>query len=289
MARPAGYLLDSTFIRLPETSAMCNCHGRRSATIHPPTLGRRRFTALLLGGASLPALAACDPAGVGELFVSEDEIEQLGLETWERIRAEEPRSSSRANRERAETITSRILRAIGDDPGEWEVEVFAGDQANAWVLPGKRMGIYDGMFELAGDDAELAAVIGHEIGHDQAAHAQQRVAREIGTQAGLMLVSTALQVGNISYANQIAGLFGAGAQYGILLPYSREQELEADELGLENMAKAGYDPEGAIRLWQRMAEQPSPPEMLSTHPAPEGRIQALEAMMPEARAIYEAA
>jgi predicted Zn-dependent protease len=267
---------------------MCHCHAHHRAS-RPPTLGRRRFTALLLGGASLPALAACDPAGVGELFVSADDIERLGLETWERIREEEPRSTNQANREKARAMTARILSAVGEDPDAWEVEVFAGDQANAWVLPGKRMGIYDGMFALAEDDDQLAAVIGHEIGHDQAGHARQRVAREIGTQATLQLVSTALQLGDIAYANQIAGLFGAGAQYGIILPYSREQELEADEIGLTNMARAGYDPEGAIRLWQNMAEQPTPPTFASTHPAPEGRIRALEAMLPEARAIYEAA
>ncbi len=263
---------------------MCHCHRRL-----PPALGRRHFTTLLLGSTCAAALVGCDPAGFGELFVSEAEIGQLGLETWERIRAEEPRSTNAANRERAERLTTRILTAIGEDPGAWEVEVFGGDQANAWVLPGKRMGIYDGMFSMAEDDAQLAAVIGHEIGHDQAQHARQRVAREIGTRAGLQLVSTALQIGDVAYANQIAGLFGAGAQYGIILPYSREQELEADELGVRNMARARFDPEAAIRLWQRMAEQPSPPEMLSTHPAPEGRIQALEAMLPEARAIYEAA
>ena len=267
----------------------CHCHGPRPATKRPPTLGRRRFTALLLGGASLPALAACDPAGVGELFVSDDEIEQLGLETWDRIREEEPRSNNEANREKARAMTRRILSAVDEDPDAWEVEVFAGDQANAWVLPGKRMGIYDGMFALAGDDDQLAAVIGHEIGHDQAEHARQRIAREIGTQAGLQLISTALQVGDITYANQIAGLFGAGAQYGVILPFSREQELEADEIGLTNMARAGYDPRAAIRLWQRMAEQSSPPTFLSTHPAPEGRIRQLEELMPEARAIYEQA
>ena len=268
---------------------MCPCHGPRLSSAHLPTLGRRRFAALLLGGASLPALAACDPAGVGELFVSDEEIERLGLETWERIREEEPRSTNQANREKARTMSRRILSAVGEDPDAWEVEVFAGDQANAWVLPGKRMGIYDGMFAMAEDDAQLAAVIGHEVGHDQARHAQQRIAREAGTQATLQLVSTALQLGDIAYANQIAGLFGAGAQYGIILPYSREQELEADEIGLTNMARAGYDPEGAIRLWQNMAEQSSPPTFASTHPAPEGRIRALEAMLPEARAVYEQA
>lgn len=247
---------------------------------------RRRFALTLLAGASLPAITACDPATVGQAFVTEDEVERMGLETWERIKADEERSGNRAHHRQARAIANRILEAIGEDPASWEVEVFKGDQANAFALPGKKIGIYDGMFDMAESEDQLAAVIGHEIGHVQAEHSQERVARQLGTQAGLQLVSAALQVGDIGYANQIAGLLGAGAQYGILLPYGREQELDADERGLLNMAHAGYDPRAAIELWQSMSRQPSPPAFLSTHPSPAERIDDLQAMMPEALEIY---
>jgi len=260
---------------------MCQCH--RHLPPRPPALGRRRFTTLLLGGTCSAALVACDPADVGQAFVSEAEVEQLGLETWQRIKEEEPLSADQAHQRQARRITTEILTAIGEDPSAWEVAVFAGDQANAFALPGKKIGLYEGMFDMAGSEAQLAAVIGHEIGHVQADHSEERVARQLGTQAGLRLVSTALQIGDIGYANQIAGLLGAGAQYGILLPYSREQELEADEIGLRYMARAGYDPAAAVALWQNMSHQPSPPAFLSTHPAPRDRIEALQEMIPEVR------
>ena len=249
-------------------------------------LSRRRLVQLLLAGASMPALAACDPGSVGQMFVSEDQVEQMGVETWDRMRDELPASDNRAYRRRAQEVTERILRAAGERPGDWEIRVFEGDEVNAFALPGNKIGIYEGMFRYAEDDDQLAAVIGHEIGHNQAQHAQQRLARELGTQAGLQLVSAALQVGDIGYANQIAGLLGAGAQFGILLPYSRDQELQADEIGLRNMARAGYDPRGAVRLWENMSRQARPPDFISTHPAPEGRIEALEEMMPDAMELY---
>jgi predicted Zn-dependent protease len=270
---------------------MCQCHAHRRirASQRPVApLSRRRVIQALMAGASLPVIAACDPGSVGEMFVSGDEIEQLGEETWDRILEEEPRSANDDYRRRAREMSNRILAAIGENPDAWEVEVFAGDQVNAFALPGNKIGLYDGMFELAGSDEEVAAVIGHEIGHNQAEHTRERIAREIGTQAGIQLVGAALQVGNIGYANEIAGLLGAGAQFGVILPFSREQELEADALGLENMARGGYDPRAAVTLWERMSELPTPPPLLSTHPAPEGRIEALEERMPEALELYEA-
>ncbi len=269
---------------------MCNCHARRRHQEAPGTapFTRRRFVQTLMAGASLPAIAACDPGSVGEMFLSADQVEQMGVETWQRILAEEPRSDNDSYRRRAREMATRMLTAVDEDPDDWEVEVFAGDQVNAFALPGNKIGIYEGMFELAGDDDEVAAVIGHEIGHNQAEHARERVAREIGTQAGIQLVGAALQVGNIGYANEIAGLLGAGAQFGVILPFTREQELEADELGLENMARGGYDPRAAVRLWERMAEQPRPPELLSTHPDPEGRIEAIEAMLDDVMPLYRA-
>jgi predicted Zn-dependent protease len=251
-------------------------------------LSRRGFVTALLAGASGAALSACDPAGVGNMFVSEDQVEEMGVETWDRLRAQLPASSNRAYQQTARRVADRILRAAGENPRDWEVRVFARNEANAFALPGNKIGVYEGMFRFARDEDQLAAVIGHEIGHDQAQHARERLAREVGTQAGLQLVSAALQVGNIGYADQIAGLLGAGAQFGIILPYTREQELEADRIGLANMARAGYDPRAAIQLWENMSRQPRSPEFLSTHPAPESRIAALEEQLPKALATYRA-
>jgi predicted Zn-dependent protease len=145
------------------------------------------------------------------------------------------------------------------------------------------------LFEYAQTEDQLAAVIGHEIGHVQAQHPAERVNTEVTTQGAVQLVSAALQLGNIQYANAIAGALGAGAQYGVLLPYSRDQELEADRIGLRNMAQAGYDPRAAVELWQNMQSAGGgPPAFLSTHPAPAQRIEQLQELMPEALEVYEA-
>jgi predicted Zn-dependent protease len=148
------------------------------------------------------------------------------------------------------------------------------------------MGIYEGMVRVAGERERLAAVIGHEIGHHQADHAVERINTAVLTNAGLELIRIALQLGDVAFAEEIAAAVGLGAEYGILLPYSRAHELEADRLGMVTMAKAGYDPEAAISLWQRMAEVGGerPPAFLSTHPSPEDRIDALRRYLDEARA-----
>jgi predicted Zn-dependent protease len=213
----------------------------------------------------------------------------MGAETWQRIRSETPASSNRDYQQTAERVAGNLLQAAGASPGEWEVVVFEGDQANAFALPGGRIGVYEGMFQVAENEAQLAAVIAHEIGHVQAEHSQERVNSQVATQGAVQLVSAALQIGNVGYANLIAGALGAGAQYGVLLPYSRNQELEADRTGLRLMAEAGYDPREALEFWRQMEQQAGeqPPAFLSTHPAAGERIEQLEELMPEAVEAYQ--
>jgi predicted Zn-dependent protease len=287
---------------------VCLCHGSRHGLIiigadrargvapaqggglGTARLGRREFMTALVGVGGTAALAGCaGGTGLGLNLVSEEQIEQAGLESWERIRAETPASNNRSYQQRAERISNRILRAAGENPADWETVVFRGDEPNAFALPGGKIGVYEGMFRVAENDDQLAAVIGHEVGHNQAEHARERLSTAAATQAGLQLVSAALQVGNIGYANEIAALLGAGAQFGVILPYGRNQELEADRIGLANMARAGYDPRASIQLWENMSRAGggSPPAFLSTHPGAEDRIRQLEEMMPEALELYE--
>ena len=146
----------------------------------------------------------------------------------------------------------RIVAVSGSPipPAQWDFVVFRSEQINAFALPGGHVGAFDGMMALVGeDDAELAAVVGHEVGHVIAHHSAQRVGTEEITQLGIGAVAAALQLGGYADAQTASQLLGAGAQYGILLPFSRSQELEADRLGLTLMAKAGYDPQkaGVIR------------------------------------------
>ncbi|MBO6781678.1 MAG: M48 family metallopeptidase [Alphaproteobacteria bacterium] len=242
-----------------------------------------RFTLL---AASL-ALAACqtDGSGPGIRLVSENQVQQMAAQSWNQLRQQAPVTDNTSYQRRAERITSRVLRASGRDPGQWEVVVFKDDQLNAFALPGGKIGIYEGMMELASSDAELAAVIGHEIAHNTEKHAVSRVNSQAATQLGITLA--AVLVGG-EQQRSVAGLLGMGAQYGLLLPHGRSQELEADRLGLIYMARAGYNPEAAVTFWQKMSRQGGsrPPAFLSTHPAPEQRIDQIRAMLPEARQIY---
>jgi predicted Zn-dependent protease len=237
-------------------------------------------------------LAGCvgeGDTGLGLDLVSQEQVQQMGAETWQRIRSDTPASSNRQYQRTAERVASDLLQAAGANPGEWEVVVFEGEQANAFALPGGRIGIYEGMFQIAENEAQLAAVIAHEIGHVRAEHSQERVNSQVATQGAVQLVSAALQIGNVGYANAIAGALGAGAQYGVLLPYSRNQELEADRTGLRLMVEAGHDPREALEFWRRMEQQAGgqPPAFLSTHPAAGERIERLEELMPAAVEAYQ--
>lgn len=233
------------------------------------------------------ALAACNTNGDGPglRLVSESQVQQMAARSWQQLRQQAPVTDNPSYQRRAERITSRVLRASGRDPGQWEVIVFEDDQLNAFALPGGKIGIYEGMMELTANDGELAAVIGHEIAHNTEKHALSRVNSQAATQLGVTLA--AVLVGGEQQRN-VAGLLGMGAQYGLLLPHGRNQELEADRLGLIYMARAGYNPEAAVTFWQKMSRQGGsrPPAFLSTHPAPEQRIDQIRSLLPDARQIY---
>jgi len=245
-----------------------------------------------LAGVSGLALAGCttglDLAKSVPNVVSPQQEVQLGVEQWQRIRQEEPVSQNAGMQNALKTVGSRLLAAAGENPADWEMVVFASEEANAFALPGGKIGVYEGIFRYMDNDAQLAAVVGHEIGHNQARHAARRLSTSAATDLGVQTIGALLSVGNVAYANEIAGLLGVGAQYGIILPYSRDQELEADRIGLILMARAGYDPREALAFWQNMESAGArSPEFASTHPAPASRIAQLESLLPEALAIYQ--
>lgn len=237
-------------------------------------------------------LTGCAPGstGVGLNLVSDEQVQSMGLDAWQSIRAETPQTRNSQMQRRAEKVAANLLQAAGRNPAEWDVVVFQGADSNAFALPGRKIGVYEGMMGLADTDAELAAVIGHEIAHVDADHSTERVNSHMATQAGTELVGAVLGSAGIGSPGIVEALLGAGAQYGILLPYSRNQELEADRLGLRYMAQAGYDPRAAISFWTKMREAGGArtPTFLSTHPAPDQRIEQIRALLPEAVRIYQA-
>jgi predicted Zn-dependent protease len=243
-------------------------------------LTRRKALALLTAAALGPGLAGCER--IAPYIVSDETVERLGFETWTRLMQRMPRSRDAAAQRQVAEIARRLLVAAGEAPDRWEVQVFAQPEVNAFVLPGRKIGVLEGMLRVAASEGELAAVIGHEIGHLQAEHSRERVSAETLRHWGLQLISFLLQISEVEFAREIAALLGVGVEFGLVRPYGRAQELEADRLGLFTMTKAGYDPREAATLWRRMEQRGGGvPAILSTHPAPQDRIEAIEALIPE--------
>ena len=172
---------------------------------------------------------------------------------------------------------------------KWEFNLVEGKEINAWCMPGGKVVVFTGLLPVAKNEAGLAVVMGHEIAHAVARHANERVSHQMALQLGGSAVSTALG-GSGTAANAIfRDLYGLGANLGVLLPYSRLQETEADHLGLIFMAMAGYDPTEALRFWERMMHTKkggAPPELLSTHPSDRTRIEQIRKFLPEALKYY---
>lgn len=239
-------------------------------------LSRRRF--LTLSAAAPLALPGCDDP---PNLVSDAQAEAMGLEAWRQVRETVPVSTDRGYQQALDRVSTRLLEAAGSSREGWDIIVFADPQANAFALPGGHIGVYEGMFEVVRTEDQLAAIVGHEIGHLSAEHAQKRMSAQIAKNAGLRIVAFFLNLGDVQYAGEIAAALGLGVEVGLLLPYSRDQELEADALGLRTMSRAGFDPRQAVTLWERMqaASKNRPPAFLATHPTPASRIREIEQIL----------
>lgn len=172
----------------------------------------------------------------------------------------------------------------------WDFNLIQDESINAWAMPGGKVAVYTGILPVTGDETGLAVVMGHEIAHAIAKHGDERMSQGLIAQMGGAALSAALAKNPKGTADLFMTAYGLGTQVGVLLPYSRLQESEADHLGLVFMAMAGYDPRKAVDFWTRMAgakQGASPPEFLSTHPADENRIRKIESLIPEALKYYK--
>lgn len=222
-------------------------------------------------------------------LISAQEEMRMGLAAYQEVLKKEKVSQDPALNELVTRVGQRIADVTGRHDYRWEFKVLEDDeQINAFCLPGGKVAVYTGMKKVVKTEDELAAVIGHEVAHAIARHGGERVSQQLLVEG--LTVAAVLSAKNEKKAERYAGLIGAGAAVGFLLPYSRLQESEADRMGLIYMARAGYDPRAAITLWRRMAEvsrgRGKPPEFLSTHPADETRIRQLEEWLPEALREY---
>ena len=248
-----------------------------------PTLPRFRRWLLSLSAAILITACATSPLGRSQLILfPESEMAQMGAAAFQNIQQETPVSSEARVNGYVTCVSEHILRAMGERPSEWEIKVFDNEAANAFALPGRKIGVYTGLLDVAENQGQLATVIGHEIAHVQAKHSNERVSTNFVTQSGLQLAQIAVGA-DTPMKQQLLGLLGVGAQYGVVLPFSRTQEAEADLIGLELMAQAGFDPRESVKLWQNMqaAAGERLPEFMSTHPSSERRITELNARMRE--------
>ena len=248
----------------------------------------RNLGSILLGVLLLTACAT-SPTGQRQLqLFPESQMQQLGATAYQELRENTPVARDPAINRYVQCVARNVTARVGGDT-PWEVTVFRDDQANAFALPGGKIGIYTGLLDVARGQDQLAAVVAHEVAHVLADHHNARISAQYATQAGLSLVDAV--VGGGAGSSQIMGLLGLGARYGVLMPYSRAQESESDTIGLELMARAGFDPRASVDLWRNMAAAggPSPPAFLSTHPSGGQRIDNLQRRMPEAMALYREA
>lgn len=241
------------------------------------------------------SIAACTTSPTGRsqlLLLSDGELNEMGRQAFSQYQQDLP-SAGQASQRYVQCIADAIVAELPAQQQQldWQIRVFQSEQPNAFALPGGYMGVNTGMLDIATSQDQLASVIGHEIGHVLANHANERASTQSATSLGLSVVSSASGMQGAG-GQQLMGVLGMGAQYGIVLPFSRAHEREADIIGLDLMAQAGFDPRESVTLWENMqavSGGASPPEWMSTHPGQGQRIQGLQANMDQALARYEQA
>jgi predicted Zn-dependent protease len=222
---------------------------------------------------------------------------QMGLQAFQQALSENKTVSSGSQAQMVQNVAKRIAAAADRDAQErgaalgfdWQVVLIDSPAANAWCLPGGKMGVYTGILPVTQSEAGLAVVLGHEVGHAIARHGGERITQQMGIEVALQAVQIGISKTSNATQQTVMTALGVGAQVGVLLPFSRSHESEADHIGIILMAKAGYDPHEAPKLWERMSQTGggAPPEFLSTHPSNDTRIKQLNGWMQEALQYYQ--
>ncbi|OHE82039.1 MAG: peptidase [Lysobacterales bacterium GWF1_69_6] len=238
-------------------------------------------------------LAACATAPSGRsqlILVSDGDMDKMGASAFDQIKAGGKVANDPAKARYVRCVADALIAVLPETARRqtWEVVLIADDTPNAFALPGGKVGVHTGLLKVAADQDQLAAVVGHELGHVISRHAAERVSHQLAADTALRALDSATG----GERRQLLGLLGVGAQAGVLLPFSREHEREADVLGQRYMAQAGFKPEAAATLWENMIRASGggrAPTWLSTHPDPQQRIQALKAAAPGLQATYQQA
>jgi predicted Zn-dependent protease len=236
-------------------------------------------------------LSACATSPTGRtqfIYMPDNQVDQMGLQAFSDMKSKNPISQNTRYSQFASCVSQAITQLTG---GQWEVVVFEDETLNAFALPGNKIGVHTGLINLVDNQDQLAAVVGHEIGHVLARHSNERLSQETAVSTGLSMVQAVTQP-QTALGQTALGLLGVGAQYGVILPYSRVHETEADTIGLDLMAKAGFDPRQSINLWLKMdkaSQSGQPIEFMSTHPSHGSRIDNLNQHMNQAIGLQQQA
>ena len=233
------------------------------------------------------------------LLVSDSEVLNLSLQQYSDFKKTAPASTDKVNTALVEKVGKKIAAAVQTYMAQagmsnqlngysWEFNLIKSTDVNAFCMPGGKIVVYEGILPVTQNETGLAVVLGHEVAHAIAKHSNERMSQQLLTQYGGTALSTVLSNSSATAKNLAGTLYGVGTQYGVALPFSRNQELEADKLGLIFMAMAGYDPRQAVGFWQRMAQSSNTKvaEFMSTHPSDQTRIAKVQAELPEALKYY---
>ena len=234
-----------------------------------------------VGALTLVAGCSTNPYTGESQFAAYDDaqLSQASASAWQQLQAQTPTLSSGQQYQRVMRVWNRVAAATPKAGESWDVQVFDSEEVNAFVMPGNRVGVYTGLVDLVENDDQLAAVLGHEVAHAIYRHANQRATRQAAASTAVQVGASALGGSEAigASAEQIGALGSVAANLGVVLPYSRNAELEADLAGVDYMHNAGYDPRAAIRLWEVMQQNNSQrtADFLSTHPNPDTRQQRI--------------
>jgi len=223
------------------------------------------------------------------LLISEGEEMQLGEQAYQQVLAKNQLSKRKDWNEILQRVGKRISQVANKTNFNWEFKLIESPEKNAFCLPGGKVAVYTGIMPILKNEAGMAAVLGHEVAHATLRHGGQRLTANLGTQLGVLVLGQILTGKDNSNRQLILAALGIGAQVGVILPFSRSNEEEADEIGLRYMARAGYDPHEAPLLWERFgaSEKGGPPAFLSTHPSSKSRQEDLEKQLSSVLPAYE--
>jgi len=247
---------------------------------------------------ALIALTACSSSSLGRkqvMLFSTSELDKMGSASFEDMKKNIPISTDKAINTFVQCVASAVTHNVPKSvhAGDWDVVIFDSAQVNAFALPGGKIGVYTGILNVTENQDQLGAIIGHEVGHVIEHHSNERLSASKIQNLGMTAATAVIGLTDIENKNLWMAGLGLGLQYGVIMPYGRSHESEADIVGQDLMARSGFDPKASVKLWQNMAAlseksgQSAPAEFMSTHPSNKTRINQLTEHLPKSMPLYK--